>query len=182
MERSIAIFAVINFTIIGLSHLFQQQAWKEFFRVLHAQGRPGAFANGFLTLATGSLIVAFHNVWSGLPTVLTLIGWAYLAKSAAIFLNPDWNVRSMGSVQSASALKFQVAGFVLLSVAAVLAFAVLFDGYRSPTVSLGQRAVGAEWCHSRDLDADSVIDVTAQNRRRLADADSRLQGSTDSLW
>ena len=65
MEKSVAIFATINFLIIGLSHIIQHKGWQEFFHVLHASGRAGAFANGFLTLLPGSIIVAFHNVWSG---------------------------------------------------------------------------------------------------------------------
>ena len=117
MEKSVAIFATINFLIIGLSHLIQHNGWREFFRVLHANGRAGAFANGFLTLFTGSVIVAFHNVWSGVPVLLTLIGWAYLAKSLAIFLLPEWGVRSMATVQHASVMKFRVAGVGLLALA-----------------------------------------------------------------
>ena len=117
MEKSVAIFATINFLIIGLSHLIQHQSWREFFHVLHASGRAGAFANGFLTLFTGSIIVAFHNVWSGVPMVLTLIGWAYLAKSLAIFLFPDWGVRSMAAVQDAPVIKCRVAGIGLLALA-----------------------------------------------------------------
>ena len=117
MEKSVAIFATINFLIIGLSHLIQHKGWREFFHVLHASGRAGAFANGFLTLFTGSIIVAFHNVWSGVPMVLTLIGWAYLAKSLAIFLFPDWGVRSMAAVQDAPVIKCRAAGIGLLALA-----------------------------------------------------------------
>lgn len=117
MEKSVAIFAGINFLVIGLSHLVQHRAWREFFQILHDSGRAGAFANGFLTLFTGSIIVAFHNVWSGLPMVLTLIGWAYLAKSLAIFLFPDWCVRSMATVQDAPAIKCRTAGIGLLALA-----------------------------------------------------------------
>jgi hypothetical protein len=135
MEKSIAIFAIINFLIIGLSHLFQHQAWKEFFLVLSAQGRTGAFANGFLTLISGSIIVSFHNVWTGVPVILTLIGWAFLLKSVVVFLNPDWGVRSMAGVQHASELKFRVAGLCFLGIALILALCIAFQAY-PPTVGL----------------------------------------------
>ena len=49
MERAIEIFAAINFLILGLSHVFQPRVWAEFFVRLRDWGRPGAFANGFLT-------------------------------------------------------------------------------------------------------------------------------------
>ena len=132
MEKSIAILAIVNFTVMGLSHLLQHQAWKDFFLTLHSHGRTGAFANGFLTLIMGSLIVSFHNVWQGLPVILTLLGWAYVVKSAAIFLNPDWNVRSMGAVQNAPKVKFYAAGLVMLSMAILLAMCIALDRY-SPT-------------------------------------------------
>ena len=135
MEKSIAIFAIINFTIMGLSHVVQHQAWREFFRLLHSKGRPGAFANGFLTLTCGSLIVAFHNVWSGPPVILTLIGWAYLIKSTVIFVNPAWGLRSMASVQDAPRKKFLVAGIVLLVVALMLTISIVAGYYPAEPVS-----------------------------------------------
>jgi len=134
MEKSIAIMAIINFVIMGLSHIFQHQSWKEFFLLLASKGRAGAFANGFLTLVMGSLIVSFHNVWSGLPVILTLLGWAYVLKSTVIFLHPEWNVKSMAGVEHAPTLKFRVAGLCLLSIAAVLAVCIVTDGY-STTVN-----------------------------------------------
>ena len=51
--------------------------------------------------------------------VLTLIGWAYLAKSLAIFLFPDWGVRSMAAVQDAPVIKFRIAGIGLLALAVI---------------------------------------------------------------
>lgn len=131
MEKAIAIFAMIQFIIIGCSHVLQRQAWREFFVLLHSQGRAGAFANGFLTLITGSLIVAFHNVWSGAPVILTLVGWAYLVKSAVIFVHPDWGLRSMAQVEHSSPAKFRIAGFGMLGIAGLLGVFLLTDVYES---------------------------------------------------
>ena len=129
MEQAIAVFAIVNFSVIGVSHLFQHEAWREFFSLLRAQGKPGAFANGFLSLLVGSLIVSFHNVWTGVPLVLTVIGWGYVIKSVIVFVYPDWNVRSMEQAQVASALKFRIAGGVLIGISIVLGFAVGSDCY-----------------------------------------------------
>lgn len=129
MEKSIAIFAAINFFIIGISHAVQHNAWREFFTLLHSYGRAGAFLNGMLTLTMGSLIVAFHNVWIGPPMILTLIGWAYLVKSLAIFLKPDWNVHSMAQVQTASKLKLFLAAFALLALSGVIGFSIVVGCY-----------------------------------------------------
>ena len=105
MAESIAFFASINFVMIGLSHIVQSNVWREFFQQLRSMGKAGAFANGLLTLLMGSLIVSFHNIWSGVPIVLTLTGWGYILKSIVIFLHPEWSLRSMKNIENASATK-----------------------------------------------------------------------------
>ena len=42
---------------------------------LHSKGEVRSFLNALLHFPLGVLIVSFHNVWHGLPVVLTLIGW-----------------------------------------------------------------------------------------------------------
>jgi hypothetical protein len=84
MERSVEVLAVILFGVIGLSHIVQPKAWAEFFILLRSKGEAGAFADGFLNLPLAGLIVGFHNTWSGLPAVLTLVGWCLLIKSLSL--------------------------------------------------------------------------------------------------
>lgn len=129
MAESIAIFASINFLIIGLSHILQTEAWHKFFLQLHSLGKPGAFVNGFITLLPGSLIVSFHNIWSGVPVVLTLIGWLYIVKSIAIFLYPEWNLRSMKSVETAAPVKARLVGVLLLGIALTMMACVATGQY-----------------------------------------------------
>ena len=80
MKTGIEIFAALNFAVIGLSHLLQPQVWVAYFTWLRSKGKVGALVNGLHSLAFGSLIVAFHNVWQGLPMLLTIIGWAQVLK------------------------------------------------------------------------------------------------------
>lgn len=129
MAESLAMFASINFAVIGLSHVFQAQAWRDFFQQLHSMGRAGAFANGMITLLMGALIVSFHNVWTGVPVILTLVGWGYILKSAIVFLNPDWGLRSMEGFENASPLKCRLAGAALIAIAIAVALCVKFDQY-----------------------------------------------------
>ena len=82
MERALEIFAVVQLTVIGLSHIVFHRAWAEFFVWLTSRGRAGAFANGFMSLAFGSMVVGFHQVWSGLAMVLTIVGVLNLVKAA----------------------------------------------------------------------------------------------------
>ena len=124
MERAIEIFAAVNFLIIGLSHIFQHRAWTEFFMYLHQRGRVGAFANGFLSLFMGTLIVSFHNVWTGLPAVLTVLGWGMVLKAVITFVNPAWGLRSMARVREDNSRQFIVAGVLFVVVAAVLGYSI----------------------------------------------------------
>ncbi len=124
MQQAIEVFAAINFLVIGLSHVFQHRAWAEFFILLHGQGRPGAFANGFLGLFTGALIVAFHNVWSGIPVILTVLGWAFVLKAALIFLVPNLGLRSMARVRPDNSGILVIPGVLFVAVAFALGFSL----------------------------------------------------------
>ncbi len=124
MEQAIEIFAAIIFLVIVLSHVFQHRSWAEFYFLLHRQGRPGAFANGFLSLITGTLIVAFHNVWSGIPVILTVLGWTFVLKAGFIFLVPNLGLRSMARVRPDNSSIFVIPGVVLVVVAIALGFSL----------------------------------------------------------
>ena len=92
---AIEVFAVINFVVIGVSHIAQPRVWVEYFALLRAQGYPGVFLNAMLSLLVGSIIVAFHNVWSGLPMVLTLVGWAQVIKGLISLLAPGVGMKGL---------------------------------------------------------------------------------------
>ncbi len=124
MEQAIEIFAAINFLVIGLSHVFQHRVWAEFYILLHRQGRPGAFANGFLSLITGTLIVAFHNVWSGIPVILTVLGWTFVLKAGLIFIVPNLGLRSMARIRPDNSSIFVIPGVVFVVVAIALGFSL----------------------------------------------------------
>src|SRR5215217_6137905 len=108
MERSVEVVAVIFFGVIGLSHILQPNAWAEFFILLRGKGEAGAFVDGFLNLPTAGIIVGFHNVWSGLPVVLTLVGWC-LIKSLIRFCAPKLALRMIARVSLERSWEFQIA-------------------------------------------------------------------------
>ena len=122
MERGMEAFAVIGFAVIGLSHLLQPRAWVQFFVLLRSTGEAGAFADGFLNLPLGTAIVVFHNVWSGPPVVLTLVGWGLIIKSVIRFCAPRQALRMMARVSMERAWEFQVAGVALLILAGVIGY------------------------------------------------------------
>jgi hypothetical protein len=125
MERALEIFMVIQLTIIGLSHIIHHRAWAEFFIWLRAKGHAGAFANGFLSLAAGSMILGFHRVWSGIPLVLTIFGVLNVLKAAQCFLLPRLSMRSMGRVSLERSREFAAAGVVSLGLAGLVAYGLL---------------------------------------------------------
>ena len=110
MDQAIEVFAAIAFLVIGLSHFGQPKAWVAFYQALAARGTPGVFLEGFLLLNVGAIIVAFHNVWSGPATVLTVIGWSQVLKGAGRFLAPQHGLRIMQRITPERAWLFRIGG------------------------------------------------------------------------
>lgn len=125
MERALEIFAVIHLGLMGLSHIIHHRAWAEFFVWLAQRGRPGAFAHGFLSLGFGSMIIAFHRVWSGVPAVLTWVGVFYLVKAVQCFLLPDVSLRSLRRVTLERSRVFIYPGVGFLLVAIAIAYGLM---------------------------------------------------------
>ncbi len=124
MEQGIRAFVAVNFLVLGLSHVVQHRAWAEFFARLHGLGRPGAFANGFLSLMTGTLIVSFHNVWSGFPMAVTLLGWSMVLKATIVFVFPEVGLRSMGHIAPDNSQRFRIPGAIMIAVSAALGYSL----------------------------------------------------------
>lgn len=122
METAVQVFAILHFLIIGLSHVFQPRAWVKFFLLLKAQGEAGVFAIAFLSLQFGSLVVAFHNVWTGIPLALTLLGWSQVLKAFLYFVFPRLGLRGLELVQPERAHRFIPAGILFLLLAGLLIF------------------------------------------------------------
>ena len=124
MERSVEVLAVVLSGVLGLSHILQPKAWAEFFILLRGKRETGAFVDGFLNLPLAGAIIAFHNVWSGIPAVLTLVGWCLLIKSLIRFWAPKVALRMMERVSVERSWEFQVAGAGLVVLAAFLGYGV----------------------------------------------------------
>ena len=91
-ERAAEIFTVVNFAVVGISHVVQPRVWVEFFARMRDYGHAGVFVNGMLSLMVGSIIVSLHNVWNGMGMIVTLIGWAQVLKGLIALTAPaNWN-------------------------------------------------------------------------------------------
>lgn len=125
MERAVELYAAVNFFVIGLSHIVARRAWAEFFVRLTALGHTGVFVNGFLSLMFGSIIVAFHNVWSGLPVILTIIGWGQVLKAFIAFVFPHVGARGIGRVRIERDWEFAIGGVIFLVLSGLMMYLVL---------------------------------------------------------
>ena len=124
MERSVEVLAIILFGVLGLSHILQPDAWVEFFILLRSKGKAGAFVDGFLNLPLAGIIIGFHHTWSGIPAVLTLVGWCLLIKGLIRFCAPKQALRIMARVSVERSWEFQVAGAVFVVLSGFLGYAV----------------------------------------------------------
>jgi hypothetical protein len=115
MERAVEWFVAITSFVVGTSHLLRPGDWAEAFRQLYRCGRPGAFANGALSLVPGAAILAGHGSWAWPGAVLTGFGWLLVAKAVGCFLAPEKALRSMER-GSRSPRGFVAAGIVLLAI------------------------------------------------------------------
>ena len=124
MERSLEVFAAVQFHIVGFSHVFQRDAWDEFFIWLRERGHAGVFVHGFLILWFGSMILAFHNVWDGLPGLLTVVGCACTLKAVSCFLLPATQLRTLGRVSHERAWELVLPGVVFVALGGWLSYSL----------------------------------------------------------
>ena len=125
METAIQKLAVISFLILGLSYIAQYRVWAEFFILARSKGEVGVFRYAFVVLPTWILVVSFHNVWTGIPTVLTVLAWAGVLKYAIYFVYPKVGLRSLATVSPEKAVRFRVAGVGMVVVSGLLTFSLV---------------------------------------------------------
>lgn len=126
-ERAIEIYVAVQLAIIGVSHVVQSAVWVRLFKQLAALEHVGVFATGFGNLIFGSLIVAFHDVWSGWAVIVTVLGWANVVKAALAFAIPDLGLRVLARVSAEHAWEIQLGGIVFLLIATWLAARLWFN-------------------------------------------------------
>lgn len=125
MEEAVQKIAIISFLIIGLSHIFQARIWAEFFIGIREKGEVGAFINAFIHFPLGALIVAFHNVWQGIPAILTIMGYGLVLKGFINFVFPRFGLKTLHWISLEKAQKFVIAGFLLVGIACLLLYSLL---------------------------------------------------------
>jgi hypothetical protein len=125
METSVEKLTALFFLVTGLSHIFQPRVWVQFFIMLREKGEVGSFLNGFVHFPLGAFIVAFHNVWHGLPMIVTIIGWGLVVKSTIYFVYPRHGVRMLGTISIERSWHFVVAGALSVVLSGVILYPMI---------------------------------------------------------
>ena len=120
MELAIQKLAIVNFLVIGLSHIIQPRAWAQFFIDIREKGATGSFIVAFIHFPLGALIVAFHNVWHGLPMILTFIGYALVLKGLVYFIFPKHGLKSLSRVSLEKSWEFVAGGIFSIGLSGLL--------------------------------------------------------------
>ncbi len=124
MELAVERLVALCCFVIGLSHIVQPRAWAGLFINWREKGVLGVFYTGLLHFALGAIIVAFHNVWRGIPMIVTLLGWGWTIKGLLHLTYPSHGLRMLNRVSVERSWEFSVAGVVLLLVAAVITWSL----------------------------------------------------------
>jgi len=111
-----------------LSHIVQPRVWVALFIGWREKGAVGVFYTGLLHFMCGALVVAFHNVWRGIPLVVTLLGWGWTLKGLLYLTYPKHGMRMLQRVSVKRAHEFVIAGIVLIAIASVITYSLALRG------------------------------------------------------
>jgi hypothetical protein len=73
----------------------------------------------------GVLIVSMHNVWHGVPMVLTILGWGWVIKGSLYFCFPKYMIRGLALVSREHANRFVAAGSVLAGLGGIFGYSLV---------------------------------------------------------
>ncbi|MEY2483371.1 MAG: hypothetical protein QOK24_1899 [Verrucomicrobiota bacterium] len=122
MEASVEKLTALFFLVTGLSHIFAPRAWVRFFIMLREKQEVGSLLNGLVHFPLGAFIVAFHNVWHGMPMLVTAIGWGLVLKSTIYFVYPRHGVKMLSTIKMERSWHFVVAGVFSVVLAGVILY------------------------------------------------------------
>jgi uncharacterized protein YjeT (DUF2065 family) len=119
LELLIERWFAVGFAVFGFSHLLHPRRWAAVFLPLGESDTGGLLVATF-TLPLSLIVVLAHNVWVwGVPVIVTLIGWAMVAKSLVYLFVPNafrLMIRDCQRTQRA----FRIAGVVMILVGVLL--------------------------------------------------------------
>ena len=126
MQTSILIAKLIGPVLLvgGLANVINPKAFQEIGREFLSSGAL-IFIAGFLALLGGLAIVNTHNLWSGWPVVITILGWLSILAGILRMAFPTLT-RSIGEAMLARDALLRVASGVWVLLGAF----ITYMGYR----------------------------------------------------
>ncbi len=96
MERAVELMLGITLLVSGISWFLRSAEWATFLNNLEKQDRQASLKIGTINLLTGSFIVSFHWLLSGISIIVTIIGIIALAKGCLYLIFPAWLPYKLG--------------------------------------------------------------------------------------
>lgn len=125
METSVEKLTALYFLVMGLSHIVQPRAWVQFFIMLREKQEVGSLLNGLVHFPLGAFIVAFHNLWHGIPMIVTIVGWGLVLKSTIYFTYPQHGVRLLSIVSLERSWQFVGAGVMSIALGGLILYPLI---------------------------------------------------------
>lgn len=72
--------------------------------------------------------MAFHDLWHGIPMLVTLLGWGWTVKGALYLIRPKIALKMLARVSVERAHEFVIAGVVLVELGALIAVSLAQRG------------------------------------------------------
>ncbi|HET9354624.1 MAG TPA: hypothetical protein VFO42_00515 [Sphingomicrobium sp.] len=114
--------AALVLLLVCLSHIAAPAAWHDLFSRIRKSGNLAGLAVAAIHLPLGLLIAAFHEVWTWPGVVVTLTGWALLAKGTIYLVAPGLAQRTLKlpGEGGAAERRYRLAGLAMLPFVALL--------------------------------------------------------------
>jgi hypothetical protein len=85
---------------VGWTQFYKSNSWIALYAEIMVMGSRVVRIYGFVCTLLGFTVIYFHNVWSGPPILLTIIGWLVLSEGLFCFFLPDVSIKSFSEGDS----------------------------------------------------------------------------------
>jgi len=127
MEMLVEKVAAAVLCMVGVSLLTSTPFWIAYYKRVVEMGHKGVRLNGTVSLVVGMTVILLHNVWSGVPVLLTLLGWLLVAESVICFLVPEMALTGFKSMKEEHQVRvYQGTGTALLALSILLVFHLIW--------------------------------------------------------
>jgi len=122
METSILLAKIFGllYLVVGIGMLIDSKYYKKMMDDVLGSAAV-MFFGGAAALAVGLVMVTYHNVWTGWPIIITIIGWIALIKGVLLLLLPSSMMKLSRSLLKSSSM-LAVWGVVALVLGLILGY------------------------------------------------------------